>query len=44
MVTFGGRERSAKEYAKLLHCAGLGIKEVHTISGGIFSLIEALQA
>jgi O-methyltransferase len=44
MVTFGGRERSTNEYAELLHCAGLRIKEVHMISDSVFSLIEALQA
>jgi hypothetical protein len=41
MVTFGGRERSAEEYADLLHGAGLRLNQVHSIEGSVFSIMEA---
>jgi hypothetical protein len=40
MVSFGGKERTTREFGDLLHAAGLKVEQVHAIEGGFFSVVE----
>jgi hypothetical protein len=44
MVTLGGKERSAKEFAALLTQAELRSTTVTPIAGSFFSVVEATAA
>jgi hypothetical protein len=44
MVSFGGKERTAKEFADLLQQTGLRLEHVHPIEGSFFSIIEGSKA
>ena len=41
MVTFGGKERTAQEFATVLRRAGLTLEQVTPIHGSFFSVVEA---
>jgi hypothetical protein len=41
MVTFGGKERTAHEFATLFSGAGLPLEQVTPITGSFFSVVEA---
>jgi hypothetical protein len=41
MVTFGGKERTAHEFAVLFSSAGLTLENVTPIPGSFFSVVEA---
>jgi O-methyltransferase domain len=40
MVNLGGKERSAEEFADLLHQADMHMERVHPIEGSFFSIVE----
>jgi hypothetical protein len=40
MVSFGGKERTANEFATLLQQAGLRLEQVHVVEGSFFSIVE----
>jgi hypothetical protein len=40
MVGFGGKERTAEEFATLLQRASLRLERVHPIEGSFFSIVE----
>jgi hypothetical protein len=44
MVSFGGKERTADEFEKLLHGAGLKLEQSTAVQNSFFSLIEASRA
>jgi hypothetical protein len=44
MVTFGGKERTEREFATLLSSAGLTLEQVTPINGSFCSLVEATPA
>ena len=44
MVTLGGKERTAAEFARLLHGAGLKFERVTPIENSFFSVVEASRA
>jgi hypothetical protein len=41
MVTFGGKERTAQEFATVLRRAGLTLEQVTPIHGSFSSVVEA---
>jgi hypothetical protein len=44
MVNFGGKERTAEEFAGLLQGASLQLQRVHPIDGSFFSIVEGSRA
>ena len=44
MVTLGGKERTAAEFARLLDGAGLKLEQVTSIENSFFSVVEASRA
>jgi len=44
MVTLGGKERTAQEFAMLLDQASLRLERVHAINGSFFSVVEGSKA
>jgi len=40
MVSFGGKERTARDFTALMDAAGLQVDGVHRIEGGFFSIVE----
>jgi hypothetical protein len=44
MVSFGGKERTRREFTELLAAAGLKAEGIHAIEGGFFSVIEGSKA
>jgi hypothetical protein len=44
MVTFGGKERTAQEFATLLGRAGLPLERVTPVNGSCFLVVEATPA
>ena len=41
LMTFGGKERTEREFATLLRSAGLTLEQVTPIRGSFFSVVEA---
>jgi hypothetical protein len=44
MVTFGGKECTAQEFATLLDRAGLPLEQVMPVNGSFFLVVEATPA
>jgi len=44
MVSFGGKERTAAEFAQLLDSAGLKLESITPIANSFFSVVEASRA
>jgi hypothetical protein len=43
-VSFGGKERTAREFSALFRQAGLRLERIHPIAGSFFSILEGSQA
>jgi O-methyltransferase domain len=44
MVSYGGKERTAREFGDLLVRAGFHLEQIHTIDGSFFSVVEGSKA
>ena len=44
MVSFGGKERTAREFGELFGQAGLRLEQIHPIAGSYFSILEGSKA
>ncbi|MBV8907259.1 MAG: hypothetical protein JOZ22_26755 [Acidobacteriia bacterium] len=44
MVSFGGKERTADDFQRLLKASGMRFEQLHPIDGSFFSIVEASKA
>jgi O-methyltransferase len=44
MVSYGGKERTARKFSDLLVRAGFRLEQIHAIDGSFFSVVEGSKA